>query len=157
MHCMTNISSTDQTLRTRRVYPCSFNAKVLSLCQFSQFCYMYFEVSHQTTTKRFRRKKKKTCSFWVEIQLEGKIGSHCLLDCIFILASYLSYFILFLFVWKGTPPCQAKILTLFLQHFCQFFYLNQPLLWTSIYFTRCSGRSFCLQSLVWQWPQLCLV
>lgn len=59
MHCMTNISSTDQTLRARRVYPCSFNAKVLSLCQFSQFCYMYFEVSHQTTTKRFRRKKKK--------------------------------------------------------------------------------------------------
>lgn len=57
MHCMTNISSTDQTLRTRRVYPCSFNAKVL-LCQFSQFCYMYFEVSHQTTTKRFRGKKK---------------------------------------------------------------------------------------------------
>lgn len=101
--------------------------------------------------------KKKTCSFWVETQLEGKIGSHCLLDCIFILASYLSYFILFLYVWKGTPPCQAKILTLFSQHFCQFFCLNQPLLWTSIYFTRCSGRSFCLQSLVWQWPQLCLV
>ena len=101
--------------------------------------------------------KKKHAHFGWKTQLEGKIGSHCLLDCIFILASYLSYFILFLYVWKGTPPCQAKILTLFSQHFCQFFYLNQPLLWTSIYFTRCSGRSFCLQSLVWQWPQLCLV
>lgn len=75
MHCMTNISSTDQTLRTRRVYPCSFNAKVLSLCQFSQFCYMYFEVSHQTTTKRFRRKKKKHAHFGWKHNLKVKLAA----------------------------------------------------------------------------------